>query len=217
MILYVEEKLTSLYLQVLFKLEDCSDEDKFLECFLDVPPADAQVRSPNHRHNLNSFRREIEDLYITRKLYFWLTWRSHLFRSFFLFCKENYANSLVTPKSQVWFQINPSYRIKSSHPYPTFLWDANSEKLMVSVWYADSIKLKKIKEYAEQNFDMSYFKIILLPDIGGNTGRSSLWRRGKQKLNMMIKQTEDFCFFADFLPFSTNNSRSWIRADLMPH
>ena len=33
----------------------------------------------------------------------------------------------------------------------------------------------------------------------------------------MIKQTEDFCFFADFLPFSTNNSRSWIRADLMPH
>ena len=31
------------YQLVLFKLEDCSNENKFLECFLDVPPADTEV------------------------------------------------------------------------------------------------------------------------------------------------------------------------------
>ena len=67
---------------------------------------------------------------------------------------------------------------------------------------------------------MSYFKIILLPDIGGITGRSSLWRRGKQKLNMMMKQTEDFCFLLTSSPLRQINrleARSWIKADLMPH
>ena len=43
MISWIQPACLPDYQMVLFKLEDCSNENKFLECFLDVPPSEAEV------------------------------------------------------------------------------------------------------------------------------------------------------------------------------
>ena len=55
---------------VLFKLEDCRNENKFLECFLDVPPAESEVCTlsgtpiirKNKTKSKNSFLRKLAQI-----------------------------------------------------------------------------------------------------------------------------------------------------------